>query len=61
MKRYYTTELSDFPKAQKLKSFLHDMKIKYQSYQCLGWIHFKILLEFNSEEFKIVSNFLDSL
>lgn len=58
MSTWKSTELC-YDEAQKLKSFLNQAKIKYESSGCYNLIHFEIFA--NDFEAELVNCFIDTL
>ena len=58
--RYYNIELLQIA-SKKLKSFLYDLQVNFETSSSGEYCHFEILLDPLSDEFIKVSNFIEEV
>ena len=58
--KWYNVELNEWD-AVKLKDFLYGLDAKFETSGCFEKVHFEILLDKDSNEFKEIENFLNDL
>lgn len=60
MKKWFNVELNERD-AVEMKKFLTERGIKFDTSGCFELVHFEILLEKDSEDYKAVNNKLEQL